>query len=195
MRGGGGGVGEEGGFKLAGFNQATALVSPLRHQICLNPVWLGVLRSSTSLRSRSDRSASLREPSEPNRQTGFRQMDSEWTLKTGFRQTGFRLQVKNCLELPLIHSLFTQSKILGEKFTRPSLCRKFCDKYSLIILSIGNFRKKFSHHSRGRTIPSFVHRHLRYSRISTDTYIILAGALSRWASCLFLLLGRAESFV
>ncbi len=27
-----------------GFNQATGLVSPLRRQICLNPVWLGGLR-------------------------------------------------------------------------------------------------------------------------------------------------------
>ncbi len=32
-----------GAFKLAGFNQATGLVSPLRRQICLNPVWLGGL--------------------------------------------------------------------------------------------------------------------------------------------------------
>ncbi len=32
------------------FNQATGLVSPLRRQICLNPVWLGGLRSSGSLR-------------------------------------------------------------------------------------------------------------------------------------------------
>ncbi len=30
-----------GDFKLVGFNQATSLVSPLRRQICLNPVWLG----------------------------------------------------------------------------------------------------------------------------------------------------------
>ncbi len=28
-----------------GFNQTTGLVSPLRRQICLNPVWLGGLRS------------------------------------------------------------------------------------------------------------------------------------------------------
>ncbi len=28
-----------GNFKLVGFNQATGLVSPLRRQICLNPVW------------------------------------------------------------------------------------------------------------------------------------------------------------
>ncbi len=43
---------EEGGggdFKLVGFNQATGLVSPLLCQIyCLNPVRLGVLRSSAS---------------------------------------------------------------------------------------------------------------------------------------------------
>ncbi|MCP3663247.1 MAG: hypothetical protein GY696_12260 [Gammaproteobacteria bacterium] len=32
------------------------MVSPLRLQICLNPVWLGGLRSSASLRSPSDRS-------------------------------------------------------------------------------------------------------------------------------------------
>ncbi len=59
-----------GNFKFVGFNQATGLVSPLRRQICLNPVWLGELRSSASLRSPSDRS----EPSQPTRQTGFRQI-------------------------------------------------------------------------------------------------------------------------
>ncbi len=45
-----------GGFELVGFNQATGLVSPLRRQIFLNPVWLGGLRYSASLRSPSDRS-------------------------------------------------------------------------------------------------------------------------------------------
>ncbi len=41
----------EGDFKLVGFNQATDLVWPLHRQICLNPVWLGGLRSPASLRS------------------------------------------------------------------------------------------------------------------------------------------------
>ncbi len=38
------GPGWGGGFKCVGFNQATGLVSPLRRQICLSPVWLGGLR-------------------------------------------------------------------------------------------------------------------------------------------------------
>ncbi len=63
-----------GDYKIVRFNQATGLVSLLRRQICLNPVWLGGLRSSASLRSPSDRSGSLREPSQPTRQTGFRQI-------------------------------------------------------------------------------------------------------------------------
>ncbi len=44
-----------------------------------NPVWLRVLRSPTSLRSAVDSSGSLREPSQPTRQTGFRQI---WQLAT-----------------------------------------------------------------------------------------------------------------
>ncbi len=36
--------GGRGNFKLVRFNEATGLVSPLRRQICLNPVWLGGLR-------------------------------------------------------------------------------------------------------------------------------------------------------
>ncbi len=34
-----------GGFQLVGFNQAIGLVSPLRRQVCLNPVWLRGLRT------------------------------------------------------------------------------------------------------------------------------------------------------
>ncbi len=32
-------VARVGDFKLVGFNQAAGFASPLRHQICLNPVW------------------------------------------------------------------------------------------------------------------------------------------------------------
>ncbi len=58
-------------LKLVGFNQATGLVSPLRRQIYPNPVWLGGLRSSASLRSPSDRSGSLR-PQIPHAKLGLR---------------------------------------------------------------------------------------------------------------------------
>ncbi len=51
------GVARVGGenFKLVHDSiKPTGLVSPLRRQICLNPVWLGGLWSSASLRSPSD---------------------------------------------------------------------------------------------------------------------------------------------
>ncbi len=56
-----------GGLSLCMVDQATGLVSPLHHQICLKS-------SLASLRSPSDRSGPLREPSQPTRKTGFRQI-------------------------------------------------------------------------------------------------------------------------
>ncbi len=66
---------EEGAiFKLTGFDQATSLVSP--HGAKFVRIQFGWVGSgpAASLRLASGRSGSLREPSEPTRQTGFRQI-------------------------------------------------------------------------------------------------------------------------
>ncbi len=53
-------LGWVGDFKLVMIQSRK--VSPLRRQSCLNPVWLGGLRSSASLRSPSDRLVTYASP-------------------------------------------------------------------------------------------------------------------------------------
>ncbi len=65
-----------------GFNQATGLVSPLRRQICLNPVCLGGLQSPVSLALSLRRSGSQR-PALTAHTTGFRQI---WEFRGGSKR-------------------------------------------------------------------------------------------------------------
>ncbi len=63
-------------------NKPAGLVSPLRRQICLNPVWLDGLRSSASLRSPSDRSGSG--PHSPHAKLASDQFDDSTADQTGW---------------------------------------------------------------------------------------------------------------
>ncbi len=56
-------------FKLVGFNQATGLVSPLRRQICLNPVWRVGSEGSRSEPERSEAERSEAAGPEPTQPT------------------------------------------------------------------------------------------------------------------------------
>ncbi|MCP3664516.1 MAG: hypothetical protein GY696_18840 [Gammaproteobacteria bacterium] len=95
------------------------MVSPLRRQICLNPVWLGGLGSSASLRSPSDRLGSLREPSQPTAKQDSEQIGSS-------RRTKLVVLIESRTQrdgaLPQSLGRLCRKRVAGGSAPRPPLC-------------------------------------------------------------------------